>query len=81
VRAGDGKEFEILMREKEYPFYDSRPDFIYFSLREKGEERSIGFSINDPNSRVVGVRAESIGAFCNRKGYSFRETRELLPKF
>ncbi|MEO9467996.1 chromophore lyase CpcT/CpeT [Parasphingorhabdus sp.] len=80
TRKSDGREFEILMREKEYPYYETRPDFIYFSLREKGQERSIGFSVNDPSSRQVGVRAESIGAFCHRDGYNFRESLELLPE-
>ena len=79
VRKSDGREFEVLMREKEYPYYETRPDFIYFSLREKGEQRSIAFTVNDPNSRQVGVRAESIGAFCHREGYEFREPIELLP--
>ncbi|GAB5486938.1 MAG: hypothetical protein Pars2KO_05080 [Parasphingorhabdus sp.] len=79
-RESDGREFEVLMREKEYPYYDTRPDFIYFSLREKGQTRSIAFSVNDPNSRQVGLRAESIGAFCHREGYKFREPSELLPK-
>lgn len=80
TRESDGKTFEILMRDKEYPYYDTRPDFIYFSLREQGNPRSIAFATTDPKSRQIGVRAESIGAFCNRKGYQFREPLGTLQR-
>ncbi|MEP3226802.1 MAG: chromophore lyase CpcT/CpeT [Parasphingorhabdus sp.] len=78
TRNVDGKTFEILMRDKEYPSYKTRPDFLYFSLREQGQKRSLAFTVNDPDSRQIGVRAHSIGAFCQRKGFNFREPLELL---
>lgn len=80
TRDSDGKAFEILMREKEYPYYDKRPDFLYFSLKKNGSARSIAFATTDPNARQIGVRAESIGAFCHRKGYEFREELSTLPQ-
>ncbi len=81
TRDSDGKAYEIFMREKEYDYYETRPDFIYFALREKGETRSVAFSVNDPDARTVGVRAESIGAFCHRDGYTFRQPLELLEDY
>ena len=73
TRAADGVEFEILMRDKEYPYYETRPDFIYFSIRKVGQRRSIMFSVNDPSSRQLGMRNSEVGAFCHREGYAFRE--------
>lgn len=73
TRKGDGAPFEILMRDKQYPYYDTRPDFIYFSIRHGGEVRSIAFSVNDIDSRTLGMRTEEIGAFCHREGYEFQE--------
>lgn len=73
TRSADGVEFEILMRDKEYPYYETRPDFIYFSIRRAGEQGSIMFSVNDPDSRQLGMRNSEVGAFCHREGYEFRE--------
>ncbi|MEM1261744.1 MAG: chromophore lyase CpcT/CpeT [Pseudomonadota bacterium] len=78
TRPSDGATFEVLMRDKQYPYYETRPDFMYFSIRPQGERRSIAFSVNDPNSRQLGVRTQEIGAFCHRDGYEFLETLESL---
>ncbi len=72
-RDSDGAEFEVLMRDKEYPYYETRPDFIYLSIRPAGQRRSIAFSVNDPASRQLGLRTQELGAFCHRDGYAFRE--------
>ena len=74
TRTSDGAKFEVLMRDKEYPYYDTRPDFIYFSIRRAGERRSIMFSVSDPDSRQLGMRNREVGAFCHREGYEFRES-------
>lgn len=79
VRESDGAGFDVLMRDKQYPYYDTRPDFIYFSIRPAGEQRSIAFSVNDPNSRQLGIRTTEIGAFCHRQGYQFHESIAELP--
>lgn len=77
-RKSDGKAFDFLIREKEYPYYETRPDFMYFSIRNAGEYRSIAFSVNDPDARTFGIRTKEVGAFCHREGYTFRETFQGL---
>ncbi|MEO0996683.1 MAG: chromophore lyase CpcT/CpeT [Pseudomonadota bacterium] len=79
-RRSDGATFEVLMRNKEYPYYDTRPDFIYFSLRRAGEQRSLAFSVNDPLSRQLGVRTPEVGAFCHRLGYAFLEPYAVIER-
>lgn len=74
VRESDGEAFEILLREKEYPYYSSRPDFIYYSLRKEGQRRSEAYGVADPVSRTFGVNAGHVGAFCHQDGYTFRQT-------
>lgn len=77
-RDRDDAEFTILMRNKEYPYYATRPDFIYFSIRRKGESRSVVFTVNDPLSRRLGVNFDGILAHCYLDGYDFRESYENL---
>lgn len=78
IRKSDGASFSILLREKEYPYYETRPDFIYYSLRKTGADRSIAYGVADANSRQFGVNQGEIGAFCHREGYNFRESLEEL---
>lgn len=78
VRESDGASFEIMMREKEYPYYDTRPDFIYYSLRRGGETTSVAYGVADANSRQFGVNQGEIGAFCHLKGYKFQESFDEL---
>lgn len=77
-RESDGAEFTYLMREKEYPFYAERPEFIYFSIKQEGANRSSAFTVNDIDSRRLGVQSGGLGAFCHRIGYTFDESLELL---
>ena len=78
TRERDGQEFTLLMRDKEYPYYSTRPDFIYFSIRRKGELASVVFTVNDPDSRSLGVNTGDLVAYCYRDGYEFRESLEEL---
>lgn len=78
IRESDGQEFELLLREKEYPYYTSRPDFIYYSLRESGERLSTAYGVADPQSRQFGMNAGRVGAFCHLEGYAFRENYEEI---
>ena len=78
VRDADGQSFDVLIREKEYPYYAVRPDFIYYSIRHTGAERSEAYGVADPNSRQFGARANGVGVFCHREGYEFREPIEEL---
>ncbi len=58
-------------REKEYPFYYTRPDFIYYFLRHAGEMRSLTYGVADPESRTLGIYAGDFGTFCHREGNVF----------
>lgn len=73
ARESDGKVFAALLRDKQYPYYDERPDFIYFSFREKGAARSLVYTVHDVDSRRLGFNTQGIGAHCHRRGYEFRE--------
>lgn len=79
VREADGQSFDVLLREKEYPYYETRPDFIYYSLRYSGELRSFTYGVADPQSRQFGAKSHGVGLFCHREGYEFQETVETLP--
>lgn len=79
TRPSDGKEFSIRIREKEYPYYDTRPDFLFLSVLKKGENRSLVYAVGDANSRNLAVYLP--GEFtmnCVLDGYEFRETFESL---
>ena len=78
TRKRDGAQFTVLMRDKEYPYYSTRPDFIYFSIRRKGEQASVVFTVNDPDSRSLAVNTGELLASCHRQGYQFRESLEAL---
>lgn len=80
VRDSDGQSFTYLMREKEYPFYDERPDFIYFSVKADGANRSSVYTVNDIESRRIGVQSGGIGFNCHRDGYEFRELKSVLDQ-
>lgn len=79
TRPSDDKEFSIRIREKEYPYYDTRPDFLFLSVMNKGENRSLVYAVGDANSRNLAVYLP--GEFtvnCVLDGYEFRETFESL---
>lgn len=80
TRNSDGNVYTLLMRDKEYPYYETRPDFIYFSVREKGQSRSIVYSVNDTQSRRLGVSVGWLNAHCYLDGYTFRETHDQLQE-
>jgi hypothetical protein len=76
----DGKKFGLRLRDKEYPYYDVRPDFLFFAAREEGAEASLAYSIHDVDSRRLGLDIGWLGAHCVREGYDFREPLEALPR-
>lgn len=78
TRESDGQAFDLLMREKEYPYYTERPDFIYFSVRKSGERRSLAYTVNDLRSRSLGVYHDGLLFYCYLEGYEFRERYEDL---
>lgn len=78
TRESDGTSFTYLMREKEYPFYAERPEFIYFSVKEDGANRSTVFTVNDIASRCLGGQFGSLGFHCHRDGYEFMESNDII---
>lgn len=81
VRRSDNKKFDILLRNKEYPYYDTRPDFMYFSIRHAGEKRSLAYTVNDADSRRLGIDVSGMSIHCHRQGYEFRESLSQLDTF
>ncbi|MEM9881100.1 MAG: chromophore lyase CpcT/CpeT [Pseudomonadota bacterium] len=78
IRTSDGASFDILLREKEYPFYDTRPDFIYYSIRRTGAQRSVAYGVADAGSRQFGANIGELSAFCHREGFTFLQSLEQL---
>jgi hypothetical protein len=76
----DGKEIGLRLRDKEYPYYDVRPDFLFFALREKNKEASLAYSIHDVTSRRLGLDLGWMGSHCVREGYEFQEPLASLPR-
>lgn len=74
VRESDDTPITLMIRQKEYPYYSERPDFMFFSVRETGQYRSIAYSVTDSDARRIGINTAGIGAHCHREGYEFRET-------
>ncbi len=78
TRESDDQGYEVLLRSKEHPFYNTRPDFMYFSVREKGAQRSLVYTVSDTDARILGVNHSGLGVHCYRQGYEFRELLEEL---
>ncbi len=76
----DGREIGLRLRDKEYPYYDVRPDFLFFAVREKGKEVSLAYSIHDVTSRRLGLDLGWMGSHCVREGYEFQESLAALPQ-
>lgn len=79
TREDNGEAYVLRLRDKEYPFYDTRPDFLFLSLRKQGEERSLAYVVSDADSRRLGVSFDGTLAHCYRDGYTFRQPLEALP--
>ena len=78
VREDNGEEYILRLRDKEYPFYDTRPDFLFLAVRKANEQRSLAYTVGDPDSRRLGVSISGLLAHCYREGYSFRQPLEQL---
>ena len=77
-REDTGEDYVLRLRDKEYPFYDTRPDFLFLSVRKKGEQRSLAYTVGDADARRLGVSFSGVLAHCHREGYTFRQPLELL---
>ncbi|MEM9209448.1 MAG: chromophore lyase CpcT/CpeT [Pseudomonadota bacterium] len=78
VREDTGEELLLRLRDKEYPYYDTRPDFLFLSIRKAGERRSLAYTVTDADARRLGVSFGGTLAHCYREGYTFRQPLELL---
>jgi hypothetical protein len=75
---GNGEVYGIRIRDKEYPFYRERPDFLLFSLLKQGQTRMVGYALTDVDARRVGFSLGWVLGHCHREGYEFREPLETL---
>ncbi len=80
TREDDGQVFQIRLRDKQYPFYQSRPDFLFLAVRQPGVAQSVAYSVGDADSRRLGVNVPGIGVHCHRAGYDFRQTSDQLTE-
>ncbi len=78
TRKDTGQQYTIRLRDKEYPFYDTRPDFLFLSVRHAGERRSLAYVVSDAKSRRLGLSAAGVLAHCHRDGYTFQQPIETL---
>ena len=74
----NGNVYGVRMRDKEYPFYSERPDFLLFSLQKQGQARMAGYALTDVDARRVGFNLGWALGHCHREGYEFRELLETL---
>lgn len=74
----NGDVYGIRMRDKEYPFYSERPDFLLFSLQKQGETSMVGYALTDVDARRVGFNLGWVLGHCHREGYDFRQTLDQL---
>ncbi|MEQ8736794.1 MAG: chromophore lyase CpcT/CpeT [Rhodospirillaceae bacterium] len=75
----NGDVYGLRMRDKEYPFYSERPDFLLLSLQKKGQATMVGYALTDVEARRVGFNLGSVLGHCHREGYDFRQTLDQLP--
>lgn len=78
TRRDSGQQYTLRMRDKEYPFYDTRPDFLFLSVRPTGARRSLAYAVSDPDARRLGLSAADVLAHCHREGYTFQQPLEAL---
>lgn len=78
-REFDGETLGFRIREKEYPFYDSLPDLLFYAVRKPGDDSSVVSSFHDIDSRRLGLSTDRIFSHCQRGGYEFREVLGALP--
>lgn len=68
TRKADGKEYVFRLRDKEYPYYEENPDFMFLSLRQ-GSDPFLAYSLHDPTAKLIGFNLGWVSAFCNRIEY------------
>ena len=74
----NGDIYGLRIRDKEYPFYSERPDFLLFSLQKQGQALMVGYALTDVDARRVGFNLGFALGHCHLEGYEFREVLETL---
>lgn len=64
-RRSDDADYTLRLRDKEYPYYEHNPDFMFLSVR-KGKESFIAYSLHDPNATLLGFNLGWMSVFCER---------------
>ncbi len=65
ARKADGKNYMLRLRDKEYPYYEKRPDFMFLSVRE-GDRPFIAYSLHDPDAKFIGMNLGWMSVVCER---------------
>jgi len=65
-RRADGKTYLLRLRDKEYPYYTERSDFMFLSIRETGGP-FIAYSLHDPDARFIGFNLGWSSVSCERR--------------
>jgi hypothetical protein len=64
-RKADGKTYVLRLRDKEYPYYATRPDFMFLSVRP-ADGPFIAYSLHDPDARFIGFNLGWMLVACER---------------
>ena len=67
TRASDRKEYVFRLRDKEYPYFEENPDFMFLSVR-RGNEPFLAYSLHDPAATLIGFNLGWLSVFCERMG-------------
>lgn len=65
TRKADGKTYQLRLRDKEYPCYEKRADFMFLSVRE-GDKPFIAYSLHDPEASFLGMNLGWMSVSCER---------------
>lgn len=75
-----GDQYTIRLRDKQYPFYDTRPDFLFMAIRKSNERRSLAYALSDTDARRIAINFGDVLAHCFREGYTFRQPLEWIEE-
>jgi hypothetical protein len=64
-RKSDGRSYQLRLRDKEYPYYETRSDFMFLSVRE-GDGPFIAYSLHDPGASFIGFNLGWLSVACER---------------
>lgn len=71
TRRSDNTEYVFRLRDKEYPYYEKNPDFMFLSVRQ-GDGPSLAYSLHDPSATLIGFNLGWLSVFCEHVDTSHR---------